>query len=79
MYQNSISPLRNLICPGHSIAGDLRPGAQADLPRFAINAFETMGKLFELTPVRLTLDDVVAVYSNFDLPAGEAGIPKELI
>jgi len=25
------------------------------------------------------LDDVVAVYSNFDLPVGEASIPKELI
>lgn len=33
-----------------------------DLPRFAKNAFETMGKLFELTPVKLTLEDVMAIY-----------------
>jgi len=35
-----------------------------DLRRFAENAFETMGKLFELTPVELTLDDVEAIYAG---------------
>ncbi|MBN2131088.1 MAG: iron-containing alcohol dehydrogenase [Sedimentisphaerales bacterium] len=35
-----------------------------DLPRFAENAFETMGKLFELTPIELTLDDVEAIYAG---------------
>jgi len=38
--------------------------SRADLRKFAINAFETMGKLFELTPVRLTLDNVVAIYED---------------
>ena len=35
-----------------------------DMCRFAENAFETMGKLFELTPIELTLDDVEAIYAG---------------
>jgi alcohol dehydrogenase len=35
-----------------------------DLPRFARNAFDTMGKLFALTPVELTLKDVETIYEN---------------
>jgi len=35
-----------------------------DLRKFAQNAFETMGKLFELTPIELTLDDVEAIYAG---------------
>jgi alcohol dehydrogenase len=35
-----------------------------DSKRFAENAFDTMGKLFELTPVELTLEDVVAIYDD---------------
>ena len=35
-----------------------------DLKKFAENAFDTMGKLFELTPVELTLEDVVAIYED---------------
>jgi alcohol dehydrogenase len=35
-----------------------------DLRRFAENAFDTMGKLFELTPVELTVDDVEAIYEG---------------
>jgi alcohol dehydrogenase len=35
-----------------------------DLRRFAENAFETMGKLFELTPIELTLNDVEAIYAG---------------
>jgi alcohol dehydrogenase len=35
-----------------------------DLPRLAENAFHTMGKLFELTPVKLTRDDATAIYER---------------
>jgi len=35
-----------------------------DLTRFAENAFETMGKLFKLTPIELTLEDVVSIYED---------------
>ncbi len=35
-----------------------------DLERFTDNAFETMGKLFELTPVELTRNDVLAIYER---------------
>jgi len=38
--------------------------ARDDLRRFAENAFETMGKLFALTPIELTVDDVTAIYEN---------------
>jgi alcohol dehydrogenase len=37
---------------------------QEDLPRLAENCFYTMGKLFELTPVKLTLGDAVAIYER---------------
>jgi alcohol dehydrogenase len=35
-----------------------------DLRIFAENAFYAMGSLFDITPVELTLDDVVAIYEN---------------
>jgi alcohol dehydrogenase len=35
-----------------------------DLPGLAENCFHTMGKLFSLTPVKLTLDDVIAIYER---------------
>ena len=35
-----------------------------DLPRLAENAFETMGKLFELTPVKLAVEDVTTIHEN---------------
>ncbi len=35
-----------------------------ELPKMAKNAFDTMGKLFEITPVNLTVDDVVAIYER---------------
>jgi alcohol dehydrogenase len=35
-----------------------------DLPKFAKNAFDTMGKLFELTPIELKLEDVETIYEN---------------
>lgn len=35
-----------------------------DLKTFAENSFYAMGSLFDITPVKLTLDDVVAIYEN---------------
>lgn len=35
-----------------------------DLRTFAENSFYAMGSLFDITPVKLTLDDVVAIYEN---------------
>jgi len=35
-----------------------------DLRTLAENSFHTMGKLFELTPVRLTVDDATAIYER---------------
>ncbi|UCG48611.1 MAG: iron-containing alcohol dehydrogenase, partial [Phycisphaerales bacterium] len=35
-----------------------------DLRELAQNSFDTMGKLYELTPVEMTLDDVVAIYES---------------
>lgn len=35
-----------------------------DLPRIAQNSFYTMGKLFDLTPVKLTVDDATAIYER---------------
>jgi alcohol dehydrogenase len=35
-----------------------------DLRKFAENAFATMGKLFKLTPIELTVDDVEAIYEG---------------
>lgn len=37
---------------------------RADLRRLAENAFHTMGKLFAITPVKLTLDDATAIYER---------------
>ena len=34
------------------------------LKTFAENSFYTMGSLYDITPVELTLDDVVAIYEN---------------
>ncbi len=35
-----------------------------DLRKLAQNSFDTMGKLYELTPVEMTLDDVVSIYES---------------
>jgi alcohol dehydrogenase len=35
-----------------------------DLRTFAENSFYAMGSLFDITPVKLTLDDVVAIYEG---------------
>jgi len=35
-----------------------------DLKTFAENSFYAMGSLFDITPVKLTLDDVVTIYEN---------------
>jgi alcohol dehydrogenase len=37
---------------------------RADLRRLAENAFHTMGKLFAITPVKLTVDDATAIYER---------------
>ncbi|MCX5643359.1 MAG: iron-containing alcohol dehydrogenase [Phycisphaerae bacterium] len=37
---------------------------RSDLRRLAENAFHTMGKLFAITPVKLTLDDATAIYER---------------
>jgi alcohol dehydrogenase len=37
---------------------------QKDLRTFAENSFYAMGSLFDITPVELTLDDVVSIYEN---------------
>ena len=37
---------------------------RSDLRTFAENSFYAMGTLFDITPVKLTLDDVVAIYEN---------------
>ncbi len=37
---------------------------RSDLRKLAENSFHTMGKLFELTPVKLTVDDVTAIYER---------------
>jgi len=37
---------------------------RGDLRRLAENAFHTMGKLFAITPVKLTLDDATAIYER---------------
>jgi alcohol dehydrogenase len=37
---------------------------RTDLRTFAENAFYAMGSLFDITPVKLTMDDVVAIYEN---------------
>ena len=35
-----------------------------ELKTFAENSFDTMGKLYDITPVKLTLDDVLSIYEN---------------
>jgi alcohol dehydrogenase len=35
-----------------------------DLKTFAENSFYAMGSLFDITPVKLTPDDVLAIYEN---------------
>jgi alcohol dehydrogenase len=35
-----------------------------ELRTFAENSFYAMGSLFDITPVKLTLDDVVAIYED---------------
>jgi len=35
-----------------------------DLKTFAENSFYAMGSLYDITPVKLTLDDVIAIYEN---------------
>ena len=37
---------------------------RGDLRRLAENSFHTMGKLFEITPVKLTVDDATAIYER---------------
>ncbi len=37
---------------------------RSDLRRLAENAFRTMGKLFAITPVKLTVDDATAIYER---------------
>ena len=37
---------------------------RTDLRRLAENAFHTMGKLFAITPVKLTRDDATAIYER---------------
>jgi len=37
---------------------------QSQLRTFAENSFYTMGSLYDITPVKLTLDDVIAIYEN---------------
>ena len=37
---------------------------RGDLRKLAENAFHTMGKLFAITPVKLTLDDAIAIYER---------------
>jgi alcohol dehydrogenase len=37
---------------------------RADLRKLAENAFHTMGKLFAITPVKLTLDDATTIYER---------------
>jgi alcohol dehydrogenase len=37
---------------------------RSDLRRLAENAFHTMGKLFAITPVKLTRDDATAIYER---------------
>ena len=37
---------------------------RTDLRKLAENAFHTMGKLFAITPVKLTLDDATAIYER---------------
>ena len=37
---------------------------QSDLRRFAENSFFAMGSLFDITPAKLTLEDVVSIYEN---------------
>ncbi|GAF97499.1 unnamed protein product, partial [marine sediment metagenome] len=37
---------------------------QSQLITFAENSFYTMGSLYDITPVKLTLDDVIAIYEN---------------
>ncbi|MEA3226524.1 MAG: iron-containing alcohol dehydrogenase, partial [Planctomycetota bacterium] len=37
---------------------------QEDLKTFAENSFYAMGSLFDITPVELKMDDVVAIYEN---------------
>ena len=37
---------------------------RSDLQTFAENSFYAMGTLFDITPVKLTLDDVVTIYEN---------------
>ncbi|MEN6428112.1 MAG: iron-containing alcohol dehydrogenase [Phycisphaerales bacterium] len=37
---------------------------RSDLPTLAENSFHTMGKLFDLTPVRLTVEDATAIFER---------------
>ncbi|HON90741.1 MAG: iron-containing alcohol dehydrogenase [Phycisphaerae bacterium] len=37
---------------------------RSDLRKMAENSFHTMGKLFELTPIQLTVDDVTSIYER---------------
>jgi alcohol dehydrogenase len=37
---------------------------RSDLRKMAENSFHTMGKLFELTPIKLTVDDATAIYER---------------
>jgi alcohol dehydrogenase len=37
---------------------------QSQLRTFAESSFYTMGSLYDITPVKLTLDDVIAIYEN---------------
>jgi alcohol dehydrogenase len=54
--------IRNAGLEQHKLSGF---GIQrTDLRRLAENAFHTMGKLFALTPVKLTVDDATAIYER---------------
>ena len=54
--------IKNVGLDQHKLSGF---GIQrTDLRRLAENAFHTMGKLFAITPVKLTLDDATAIYER---------------
>ena len=54
--------IRNVGLAGHKLSDfGIR---RTDLRRLAENAFHTMGKLFAITPVKLTVDDATAIYER---------------
>jgi alcohol dehydrogenase len=54
--------IRKIGLDGHKLSDfGIQPG---HLRRLAENSFHTMGKLFDLTPVKLTVDDATAIYER---------------